>query len=84
MVRNDGAETRKARIAEVAKIVNSLLQQAKEKVKADNIPLRRTVAKIMVDTGLTKPKVMEYLQLKNDEGVFEIDETADKISRVSV
>ena len=81
MVRMDGAETRKARIAEVARIVMSLLFQNKE---AGWIPLKRTVAKIEVETGLTRPKVMEYLQLKNDEGVFELNEAEDRIKHVSM
>lgn len=80
MVRMDGAETRKARIAEVAKIVMALLYQNKE---AGWIQLKSTVAKIMVETGLTKPKVMEYLQLKNDEGIFEVNEAEDRIKRAT-
>jgi hypothetical protein len=81
MVRMDGAETRKARIAEVARLVMSQLNQNKE---SGWIQLKSTVAKIMVETGLTKPKVMEYLQLKNDEGIFELNETDDRIKRVSL
>lgn len=81
LVRMDGAETRKARIAEVARIVMSLLFQNKD---ADWISLKMAVAKIMVETGLTRPKVMEYLMLKNDEGVFEINEAEDRISKATV
>ncbi len=79
MVRMDGAETRKLRIAEVARIVMSLLFQSKE---VGWIPLKSTLAKIMVETGLTKMKVLEYLQLKSDEGVFDLDETEGRIKKV--
>ena len=78
MVRNDGAETRKARIELVARVVTSLLYQNKD---AGWIPLKSTVVKIMVQTGLTRFKVMEYLQLKDDEGIFELNETEDRIKR---
>jgi hypothetical protein len=78
MVRMDGAETRKIRIAEVAKIVMALLYQNKE---AGWIPFNPTIAKIMVETGLTRGKVLEYLQLKSEEGVFDINELEGRIKR---
>jgi hypothetical protein len=77
----DGAETRKARIAEVARIVMSELNRNKE---AGFIGLKTTIAKIMVETGLTRPKVFEYLELKRDEGVFEINEVEDRINLARV
>ena len=81
MVRMDGAETRKARIAEVARLVMQQINQNKE---VGYTSLKPTVAKIMVETGLTKLKVMEYLQLKSEEGIFEINEIDDRISLARV
>ena len=81
MVRMDGAETRKERIVEVARIVMSLLFENKD---AGWITLSKSVKIIMSKTGLTRPKVMEYLDLKEAEGAFELDETNDKIKSVAV
>ena len=79
MVRKDGAEARKERIAEIAKTVQSFLYQNKE---SGEVPLRKVLAQIMISTGLTRVKVLEYLQLLNDAGQFELDEKNDMIIRV--
>ena len=78
MVRRDGAESRKERIATIARSV----QAALFKNQAGWIPLKKTVSQIMIETGLTKNKVMEYLGLLSDAGQFVIDESNDKISRM--
>jgi hypothetical protein len=78
LVRMDGAETRKERIAQIARTVQARLYESKE---TGYISLKKTVAQIMIDTGLTKNKVMEYLQLQNDAGQFELNEAEDKITR---
>jgi len=81
MVRMDGAEARKERIAQIKKMIQARLNENKN---VGYIQLKRTVAEIMIDTGLTKIKVMEYLQLLNDSGEFEINEAEDKITRLAV
>jgi hypothetical protein len=81
MVRMDGAEARKERIAQIKKMIQARLNENKN---VGYIQLKRTVAEIMIDTGLTKIKVMEYLQLLNDPGEFEINEAEDKITRLAV
>lgn len=81
MVRMDGAEARKERIAQIKRMIQARLNENKN---VGYIQLKRTVAEIMIDTGLTKIKVMEYLQLLNDSGEFEINEAEDKITRPPV
>lgn len=81
MVRMDGAEARKERIAQIKRMIQARLNENKN---VGYIQLKRTVAEIMVDTGLTRTKVMEYLQLLNDSGEFEINEAVDKITRLAV
>jgi hypothetical protein len=81
MVRRDGAETRKDRIAQIAQSVHAALYQNKE---AGWISLSQIVAKTMIDTGLTKSKVLEYLQLLNDAGQFELSAVNDRIDRKRV
>jgi hypothetical protein len=79
MVRRDGAEARKERIAQIAKSIQAALFQNKE---AGWISLSKIVSQIMIETGLTRNKVMEYLQLLSDAGQFVLDESNDKIRRV--
>jgi hypothetical protein len=79
MVRMDGAEARKARITDIAKTVQAFLYQNKE---SGEIPLHKVLAQIMINTGLTRDKVLEYLQLHHDADQFELDEKNDKIVRV--
>jgi hypothetical protein len=81
MVRMDGAEARKERIAQITRMIQANLNESKD---AGYIRLKRTIAQIMIDMGLTKIKVMEYLQLLNDAGKFEINEAEDKITRLAV
>jgi len=81
LVRKDGAEARKERFGQIAQMVQACLFQNKE---TGEISLRKTLAKIMIDTGLTKDKVLEYLQLLNDAGQFELDEKNEKITKVQV
>jgi predicted PP-loop superfamily ATPase len=42
------------------------------------------VSKIMLATGLTKSKVIEYLELLNSDGQFEIDHKEGNIKRLQV
>lgn len=78
MVRMDGAEARKERIAQIARKVQASLYENKE---AGWILLSKTISKIMIDTGLTRNKVLEYLKLLNDASQFQVNEKDDKITR---
>lgn len=78
MTRADGAETRRQRIAEIARTIHAALYESKE---ADWIPLARTVTRIMIRTGLNKNTVMGILKLLNDDDQFELDERNDRINK---
>ena len=80
MVRKDGAEARKERIAEIAKTVHSSLYEAKE---IGSISLSRTVTKIMIKTGLTRNNVVEILKLLCEDDQFELDENEDQIRKAT-
>jgi hypothetical protein len=77
MVGKDGAETRKERIRQIAQSVQAAL------FKNDGgISLKQTVARLSIETGLTKEKIIEYLELLANVEQFTIDVEGDKISRV--
>jgi len=78
MVRRDGAETRRERLEQVARSVQAALHQNKE---SGEISLSKTLAQLMLSTGLTEPKVMEYLGLLQRAGQFEVDTENDKVKR---
>lgn len=78
MVRRDGAETRKERLEQIAKFVQSSLFLKKE---SGEISLSKTVAKLMLATGLTESKLLEYLLLLEKADQFEMDTQHDKIKR---
>lgn len=80
MVRKDGAEARKERISLIARTIQSALFQAKE---VGYISLSGTISKIMVETGLTRGKVEEYLQLLSEQGQFEVNVNDNQIKRTS-
>lgn len=81
MVRRDGAEARKERIAQIARSIQASLFQSKE---AGFIPLKKTVALLMYETGLTKEKITEYLQLLQETDQVELDLEKDQIRRPAV
>jgi hypothetical protein len=78
MFRKDGAVARKERIEKIATTVQALLYQNKE---AGYVPLRKTVAKLELETGLRRDTVMEYLSLLHEAEQIEIDEEKDQIRR---
>jgi len=80
MVRKDGAEARKERIAKIAANTQAALYQNKE---LGYISLRKTVAKHELETGLTREKIMEYLALLVEADQFEIDLEKDQIRKPS-
>jgi deoxyribose-phosphate aldolase len=78
MVRRDGAEARKERIELIARTIQAALFKNKD---SGSIMLSKTVAELMLQTGLTRIKTMEYLELLQTAGQFEIDHNDDKIKR---
>ncbi len=80
MVRKDGAEARKERIAKIATNVQSALYLNKD---LGYISLKKTVAKQELETGLTREKIMEYLALLVEADQFEIDHEKDQIRKLS-
>jgi hypothetical protein len=81
MVRKDGAEARKERIAKIAANIQAALYQNKD---LGYIPLKKTVAKQELETGLTREKIMEYLALLVEADQFEIDPEKDQIRKPRV
>jgi len=77
MVRRDGAAIRKERISELGRIVHSGLQ------KNDELSLSKTVALIQYDSGLTKDKILEYLEILETLGQFIIEKEQDKIKKIT-
>ena len=81
MVRRDGAGARKERIAQIARSIQASLFQNKD---TGFIPLKKTVAMLMYETGLTKEKITEYLQLLQETDQVELDAEKDQIRRPAV
>jgi hypothetical protein len=77
MVRKDGAEARKERIQQVAKIIQRRLYNEGE------ISLLKTLAFLQYETGLTPQKLMEYLTILEEMGQFILDADGDKIKKIS-
>ena len=81
MVRRDGAEVRRERIQKIAQLIHKELFSNKE---AGWILLKKTVANLMLETGLTKVKIMEYLEILQTADHFEIDVENDNIKKIEV
>ena len=81
MVRKDGAESRKERIAKIATMIQAALYQNKD---TGYIPLKKTVAKLELETGLTREKIMEYLELLQEADQFQIDVEKGQIRKISI
>jgi hypothetical protein len=82
MTRRDGAETRKQSIQQVAQCVQAALHRRKDSGETEEIPLSKTIAHLALQTGLTKEKIREYLEILQDDDQFELDSLNDKIKRV--
>jgi hypothetical protein len=80
MVRMDGAEARKERIEKIARSIQAALFASGE---IGAIPLKKTVAKLSIETGLTQEKLMEYLTLLENDDQFTIDYENDKIRKIT-
>ena len=68
---------RRQRIAQITKMVHSALHSSEN----GEILLSRFVAGIMYETGLTRDKIMEYLEVPEQMGQFDIDDVNDKIRK---
>lgn len=77
MVRRDGAAIRKERMQEIARHIHRLLE------KHNQISLTKTIAGLQYGYGLTKEKIIEYLQILADLGHFLLDKEHDKIQKIT-
>lgn len=77
MVRRDGAEIRKERIQEVGRFIHRLLLNEKE------LSLSKTLAVLQYTFGLTKEKLLEYLNILESLGQFVIEKEHNKIKKIS-
>jgi len=77
MVRRDGAEVRKERIAEIGRFVHKGLS------KSEELSLSKTVALLQYQFGLTKDKLQEYLTILEDLGHFALDNEKDRICKAN-
>jgi hypothetical protein len=76
MPRKDGAAIRKERIQEIA--VSILKALARE----NPLSLSKTLSSLEYSTGLTKPKLREYLEIMAANDQFCIDVEKDQIKKV--
>jgi len=74
-MRRDGAVTRKERMQEIARVIQRSLHNEGE------ISLPKTIATLQYEYGLTKEKILEYLEILEDLGQFVLDREHDKIER---
>jgi hypothetical protein len=74
----DGATRRKERLAEIARSVQAALF---ESAQVGWVSLQKVVASISISTGLVPSRILEYLQLLNEAGQFELDISDGKIKR---
>jgi len=78
MTRNDGVETRRQRIQMVNQKVVGSLNTSKEKW----ISLKRIVADLQYESGLTTRRIIEYLSIGEERGLFVIDLKNDQIRKL--
>ena len=81
MVKKDGAQTRAERIKEIAQMIQATFQQLIEKGEKPELPLSKTIGKIMFNMGLQRDTVIEYLEIIQDNDQIEIDYKNDKIKK---
>jgi hypothetical protein len=77
MVRRDGAEIRKERMQEVARLIHRTLANEKQ------VSLSKTLALLQYEFGLTKEKLMEYFTVLESLGQFVVEKERDRIRRIS-
>jgi len=78
MVRRDGAEIRKERMQEVARLIHRTLANEKQ------VSLSKTLAVLAYEFGLTKEKLMEYVSILESLGQFVLEKEHDKIRKAGV
>jgi len=77
MVRRDGAEVRKERIQEIARLIHRSLQRNGE------ISLSKTLSLVQYEFGLTRDKIQEYIGILEGLGQFRIEKEQDKIKKMT-
>jgi hypothetical protein len=77
MVRRDGAEVRKERIQEIARLIHRSLH------KNGEISFSKTLATLQYEFGLTRDKLQEYIEILEGLGQFVIDKEQDKIKKIT-
>jgi hypothetical protein len=75
MVRRDGAEIRKERIQDIAKNIHRLLLNHGE------LQLSKVLAGLQYEYGLTREKLIEYLEILEGLGHFILYREHDKIGK---
>jgi len=81
MVKRDGAETRKERISQIARDLQAAFYEKKEKGEPEELELLKFIGLEMYNTGLTKTKIMEYLEPIEIRGLCELDLENSKIRK---
>jgi hypothetical protein len=81
MVRMDGAEARRERINRMARTIQAMFYAKKEREEPEELPLKKTVSKLGIETGLTRQKIMTYLEELADDDQFILDVEHDKIRK---
>jgi len=77
MIRRNGAEARKERLQQIAQFIQAQLHREGE------ISLSKTIAKLQYDYGLTKERILEYLEILESLGQFIIDKKLEKITKTT-
>jgi hypothetical protein len=83
LVRRDGAEARRERITMIARMIQATLHKKKENQEPEELPLDKTVARLSIETGLTREKIMEYFSLLESDEQFVLDMDNNKIRRTT-
>ena len=75
MVRRNGAEAKRERMRQIAQYIQAKLR------REEMILLSKTIAELEYDFGLTKERILEYLETLENLGQFAIDNKLDKITK---
>jgi hypothetical protein len=78
LVRSDGAEVRKERLKKIAQFIQKALYNSED----GWILLKKTVAHLMFEFGLTEKRLIEYLKILQNMDRFELDFENNKIKSV--
>ena len=81
MVKRDGAETRRERIKEIAKMLQAGFHEKMEKGEKPEFQLSKFITLVEFDYGLSREKVIEYLEIIQGIGQIEIDYENDKLRK---